>query len=172
MQKAFEMLTKLPDHISLAVNLSSHALLNEGFYGLVQKQLAATEINPERIIFEITETTAISNYKQAKRMVTQIRSLGCCFALDDFGAGFNSYSYLKHFPVDILKIDGGFIMNLDEDPVDQLLVKSMIDIAHRFGKKTVAEYVERESTLELLKNYGVDYIQGFLIGRPQAQIEH
>jgi diguanylate cyclase (GGDEF)-like protein len=172
MQKAFEMLTKLPDHISLAVNLSSHALLNEGFYGLVQKQLAATEINPERIIFEITETTAISNYKQAKRMVTQIRSLGCCFALDDFGAGFNSYSYLKHFPVDILKIDGGFITNLDEDPVDQLLVKSMIDIAHRLGKKTVAEYVERESTLELLKNYGVDYIQGFLIGRPQAQIEH
>jgi diguanylate cyclase (GGDEF)-like protein len=171
MNRAFEMLDKLPEHISLAINLSSHALLNEGFYGLVQDKLQEIEVNPERIIFEITETTAISNYKQAKRMVTQIQSLGCNFALDDFGAGFNSYNYLKHFPVDILKIDGSFITQLEHDPVDQLLVKSMIDIAHRLGKKTVAEYVERESTLELLKNYGVDYIQGFLIGRPQSQID-
>jgi diguanylate cyclase (GGDEF)-like protein len=171
MNRAFEMLDKLPEHISLAINLSSHALLNEGFYGLVQDKLQEIEVNPDRIIFEITETTAISNYKQAKRMVTQIQSLGCNFALDDFGAGFNSYNYLKHFPVDILKIDGSFITQLEHDPVDQLLVKSMIDIAHRLGKKTVAEYVERESTLELLKNYGVDYIQGFLIGRPQSQID-
>jgi EAL domain-containing protein (putative c-di-GMP-specific phosphodiesterase class I) len=137
----------------------------------VQDKLQEIDVNPDRIIFEITETTAISNYKQAKRMVTQIQSLGCNFALDDFGAGFNSYNYLKHFPVDILKIDGSFITQLEHDPVDQLLVKSMIDIAHRLGKKTVAEYVERESTLELLKNYGVDYIQGFLIGRPQSQID-
>jgi EAL domain-containing protein (putative c-di-GMP-specific phosphodiesterase class I) len=99
-------------------------------------------------------------------MVMRLRSLGCRFALDDFGAGFNSYSYLKHFPVDVLKIDGGFITDLDNDPVDQLLVKSMIDIAHSLGKKTVAEYVERNSTLELLKNYGVDYVQGYLIGKP------
>jgi EAL domain-containing protein (putative c-di-GMP-specific phosphodiesterase class I) len=171
MNRAFEMLDKLPEHISLAINLSSHALLNESFYGLVQDKLQEIDVNPDRIIFEITETTAISNYKQAKRMVTQIQSLGCNFALDDFGAGFNSYNYLKHFPVDILKIDGSFITQLEHDPVDQLLVKSMIDIAHRLGKKTVAEYVERESTLELLKNYGVDYIQGFLIGRPQSQID-
>ena len=90
------------------------------------------------------------------------------FALDDFGAGFNSYRYLKHFPVDILKIDGGFIIDLDNDPVDQLLVKSMIDIAHSLGKKVVAEFVERASTMSLLKEYGVDFVQGYLIGKPQA----
>ena len=103
-------------------------------------------------------------------MVKELRSLGCGFALDDFGAGFNSYSYLKHFPVDILKIDGGFITDLENDPVDQLLVKSMIDIAHGLGKKTVAEFVEHQSTMELLQDYGVDYIQGYLIGKPQAKL--
>jgi EAL domain-containing protein (putative c-di-GMP-specific phosphodiesterase class I) len=103
-------------------------------------------------------------------MITSLRSLGCRFALDDFGAGFNSYNYLKYFPVDILKIDGGFITDLDKDPVDQLLVKSMIDIAHSLGKKTVAEFVERESTLELLRGYGVDFVQGYLVGKPQAKV--
>jgi EAL domain-containing protein (putative c-di-GMP-specific phosphodiesterase class I) len=122
------------------------------------------------VVFEITETSAISNYEQTKRMVVNLRSLGCRFALDDFGAGFNSYSYLKHFPVDILKIDGGFITDLDNDPVDQLLVKSMIDIAHSLGKKTVAEFVERESTLDLLRSYGVDFVQGYLVGKPRPSI--
>jgi diguanylate cyclase (GGDEF)-like protein len=168
--KAFDLIRSMPAGISFAINLSGNVFLDENLYQLVQDKLKDSEIDPSRIVFEITETSAISNFEQTKRMVTNLRSLGCRFALDDFGAGFNSYSYLKHFPVDILKIDGGFITDLDNDPVDQLLVKSMIDIAHSLGKKTVAEFVERESTLELLKGYGVDFVQGFLVGKPQADI--
>jgi len=165
---AFDLMRTLPDDISIAINLSGNIFLDRELYPLVEKKLSQTGINPARIVFEITETSAISNFEQTKEMVVQLRSLGCSFALDDFGAGFNSYSYLKHFPVDILKIDGAFITDLDNDAVDQLLVKSMIDIAHGLGKKTVAEFVERQSTMDLLKEYGVDYIQGYLVGKPQS----
>ncbi len=167
---ALDLLRSLPENIAFAINLSGNVFLDEKLYPLVQNKLKQTGIDPERVVFEITETSAISNFEMTKRMVTSLRSLGCRFALDDFGAGFNSYSYLKHFPVDILKIDGGFITDLDNDPVDQLLVKSMIDIAHSLGKKTVAEFVERESTLELLRGYGVDFVQGYLVGKPQSGI--
>ncbi|MTI63169.1 EAL domain-containing protein [Methylophaga sp.] len=167
---ALDLLRGMPEDIAFAINLSGNVFLDEKLYPLVQNKLRQTGINPERVVFEITETSAISNFELTKRMVTSLRSLGCRFALDDFGAGFNSYSYLKHFPVDILKIDGGFITDLDNDPVDQLLVKSMIDIAHSLGKKTVAEFVERESTLELLRGYGVDFVQGYLVGKPQPGV--
>lgn len=169
-EKAFDLLSGLPDAISFTVNLSGKVFLNENLYRLVQRKLSETAIAPGRVVFEITETSAISSFEQSKKMITGLRSLGCRFALDDFGAGFNSYSYLKHFPVDILKIDGGFITDLENDPVDQMLVKSMIDIAHSLGKKTVAEFVERESTLALLRQYGVDFVQGYLIGRPSMEI--
>ncbi|MBD3634829.1 MAG: EAL domain-containing protein, partial [Methylophaga sp.] len=131
---ALDLLRSMPENIAFAINLSGNVFLDEKLYPLVQNKLKQTGIDPERVVFEITETSAISNFEMTKRMVTSLRSLGCRFALDDFGAGFNSYSYLKHFPVDILKIDGGFITDLDNDPVDQLLVKSMIDIAHSLGK--------------------------------------
>ncbi|SFK19120.1 putative bifunctional diguanylate cyclase/phosphodiesterase [Methylophaga sulfidovorans] len=168
--KVFELIVNMPENLSFAINLSGNVFLDENLYKLVRDKLSQTKIDPNRIVFEITETYAISNFEQTRRMVSDLRALGCRFALDDFGAGFNSYSYLKHFPVDILKIDGGFITDLDNDPVDQQLVKSMIDIAHSLGKKTVAEFVERKSTLELLKNYGVDMVQGFLVGKPSAKI--
>ena len=168
--RAFDLLRGMPEDISFAINLSVNVFLDENLYQLVAEKLKQTAIDPSRVVFEITETSAISNYEQTKRMVVNLRALGCRFALDDFGAGFNSYSYLKHFPVDILKIDGGFITDLDNDPVDQLLVKSMIDIAHSLGKKTVAEFVERQSTLDLLRSYGVDFVQGYLVGKPQPNI--
>jgi len=164
---AFNLLETLPNDISLTINLSSNIFLDTKLYPLVENRLIETGIAPHRIIFEITETAAMSNLDQTKEMVLKLRELGCHFALDDFGSGFNSYSYLKQFPVDILKIDGTFVTNLCNDSVDQLLVKSMIDIAHDLGKKTVAEFVEDEATKELLVSYGVDYIQGYLIGKPQ-----
>lgn len=167
----FELIQTLPEHISLTLNLSGNVFLDQKLFPLVERKLYETGIDPHRVIFEITETAAISNFDQTKEMVTRLRSLGCNFALDDFGAGFNSYSYLKQLPVDILKIDGSFITNLDSDPVDQLLVKSMINIAHGLGKKTVAEYVERQSTMDLLAEYGVDYIQGYLVGKPKRTLE-
>jgi len=167
---AFDMIYTLPEHLSLTINLSGNIFLDQKLFPLIEKKLKETGIDPKRIIFEITETAAISNFDQTKDMVLRIRTLGCHFALDDFGAGFNSYSYLKQFPVDILKIDGSFITNLENDSVDQLLVKSMIDIAHGLGKKTVAEFVERQSTMDLLTSYGVDYIQGYLLGKPQSSL--
>lgn len=166
----FDLLRSMPTHLSFTINLSGNIFLDHKLYPLVERKLAQTGIDSARIVFEITETSAISNFEQTKAMVKKLRSLGCRFALDDFGAGFNSYSYLKHFPVDILKIDGGFITDLESDPVDQLLVKSMIDIAHSLGKKTVAEYVEHQSTMDMLKGFGIDYIQGFLVGKPQVKL--
>lgn len=168
--RAFDMMRDLPGEVSLAINLSGNIFLDENLYPLVERKLQETQVDPSRIMFEITETSAISNFEQTKKMVVRLRQLGCRFALDDFGAGFNSYNYLKHFPVDVLKIDGAFITDLDNDPVDQLLVKSMIDIAHSLGKKTVAEFVERHSTMTLLQQYGVDFVQGYLVGKPQANL--
>jgi len=150
--------------------LSGNIFLDQNLYPLVERKLLETGADPSRLVFEITETSAISNFEQTKQMVDRLRHLGCRFALDDFGAGFNSYSYLKHFPVDILKIDGGFITNLHNDPVDQLLVKSMIDISHSLGKKTVAEFVEDRETLKMLQEFGVDFVQGYLIGKPQRAL--
>jgi len=166
----FDLMSTMPTDISLNINLSANIFLDQQLYPLVEKKFNETGVNPDRIVFEITETAAVSNFEQTKAMVNKLRTLGCSFALDDFGAGFNSYSYLKHFPVDMLKIDGCFITDLETDKVDQVLVKSMIDVAHSLGKKTVAEYVERQSTMDILKKLGIDYIQGYLVGRPQATL--
>ncbi len=168
--QAFDLMRSLPADIAIAINLSGNIFLDQNLYPLVERKLSETGIDPTRVVFEITETSAISNFEQTKKMVVRLRELGCRFALDDFGAGFNSYNYLKHFPVDILKIDGGFITDLDNDSVDQLLVKSMIDIAHSLGKQVVAEFVERQSTMSLLQEYGVDFVQGYLVGKPQTHL--
>ncbi len=101
----------------------------------------------------------------------QLRELGCRFALDDFGSGFSSFSYIKEFPVDVLKIDGAFITNLINDPVDQSLVRSMIDIAKTLDKQTVAEFVENREVLDLLVQYGADYAQGYFVGKPDAELK-
>lgn len=166
----FDLMRTMPTDISFNINLSANIFLDHHLYPLVERKLAETGICPKRIVFEITETSAVSNFEQTKAMVNRLRSLGCSFALDDFGAGFNSYSYLKHFPVEMLKIDGAFITDLEHDEVDQVLVKSMIDVAHQLGKKTVAEYVERQSTMDLLKKLGIDYIQGYIVGKPQVTL--
>ena len=166
----FDLMSTMPTDIAFNINLSANIFLDHRLYPLVEKKFNETGVSPDRIVFEITETAAVSNFEQTKAMVNKLRTLGCSFALDDFGAGFNSYSYLKHFPVEILKIDGCFITDLETDMVDQILVKSMIDVAHSLGKKTVAEYVERQSTMDILKKLGIDYIQGYLVGRPQAAL--
>jgi len=166
----FDLMHTMPSDISFNINLSANIFLDHQLYPLVQKKLRETGVSPARVVFEITETSAVSNFEQTKAVVNKIRSLGCGFALDDFGAGFNSYSYLKHFPVDMLKIDGCFITELETDTVDRMLVKSMIDVAHNLGKETVAEFVERQSTMDILKKLGIDYIQGYLIGRPQGTL--
>lgn len=163
-------LPKAKEDICFTVNLSSHALQGDYLLPVLKKKLESTWISPSRLTFEITETAAVTNFEKTRLMVSKIRALGCHFALDDFGAGFSSFNYIKNFPVDYLKIDGQFINNLAVDQADQVLVKSMIDVAHSLGKKAIAEYVSNAEILRLLKEFGVDYIQGYLVGVPAVEL--
>lgn len=121
-------LPKTQEDICFTINLSSHALQGDYLLPVIKKKLETTWISPSRLTFEITETAAVSNFDKTRQMVSKIRALGCRFALDDFGAGFSSFNYIKNFPVDYLKIDGQFISNLAVDHADQVLVKSMIEV--------------------------------------------
>ncbi|HEY4732087.1 MAG TPA: EAL domain-containing protein, partial [Gammaproteobacteria bacterium] len=171
---AIDVLHQLPAHqsnLSLNINLSSHAFQDPALLPLVRDRLASTGVAANRITFEITETAAVANFEQTREMVCQLRELGCSFALDDFGAGFSSFNYLKQFPVDYQKIDGGFITNLVNDPIDQTLVKSIIEIARTLGKHTVAEFVESAEVLNMLKEYGANYAQGYHIGKPTQHFQ-
>lgn len=163
-------LPKTQENICFTINLSSHALQGDYLLPVVKKKLESTWISPSRLTFEITETAAVSNFNKTREMVSKIRALGCRFALDDFGAGFSSFNYIKNFPVDYLKIDGQFISNLAVDHADQVLVKSMIEVAHSLGKKAIAEYVSNTEILRVLKELGVDYVQGYLLGKPSLEL--
>lgn len=170
--QAIDVLQNLPphqSHIAMNINLSSYAFQDKALLPMLREKLEKTGVKAERITFEITETAAVANYEQTREMIMKLRELGCMFALDDFGAGFNSFRHLREFPVDYIKIDGSFIRNLAKDTVDQSLVRSMIDIARTLGKKTVAEFVEDRATLEMLRNWGADYAQGYHIGKPQPE---
>ena len=134
---------------------------------MISSELAATGIDPVNIIFEITESSVIENIDIARHFIVELKSLGCRFALDDFGIGFSSLNYIKHLPVDYLKIDGSFVRNLLHDTVDQHLVKAMVVVARGLGEKTIAEFVENEETLHLLREYGIDYAQGYHVGKPR-----
>jgi EAL domain-containing protein (putative c-di-GMP-specific phosphodiesterase class I) len=151
----------------LELNLSGRSLGDPGLPELIEGELAATGADPGRLVFEITETAAIANIDHARAFAERLRRLGCSFALDDFGAGFSSFYYLKHLPLDYVKIDGDFIRNLAGSVTDQLVVKSIVEIARAMGIKTVAECVENAETVELLRARGVDYSQGYHHGRPE-----
>ena len=128
--------------------------------------LRRLKIDPKRIIFEITETVFIKNLEQASEVVNEIRALGCEFSLDDFGSGFSSLRYLRGLPVDIVKIDGSFVKNINSDRIDLTLFRSMNEIAHLLGKRTVGEFIESEEMSLSLRDIGVDYGQGYYFGVP------
>ncbi len=170
---AIDILRDLPEKFrdaSLGINLSSYAFQDTALLPMLKEKLEKTGVRPEKIVFEITETAAIANYSQTREMIMNIRQLGCRFALDDFGSGFSSFNYIKEFPVDFLKIDGAFITNLTSDPVDQTLVKSMIEIAKTLNKEIIAEFVENKDILDLLIQYGADFAQGYFIGKPLPEL--
>jgi EAL domain-containing protein (putative c-di-GMP-specific phosphodiesterase class I) len=133
---------------------------------LIKEKLRETGIQGNKICFEITETSAISNLNEAVKFISTLKKLGCRFALDDFGSGLSSFAYLKKLPVDFIKIDGAFVKNIANDPVDCSIVKSINEIGHLMGKQTIAEGVENDAALEMLTEIGVDYIQGFFVGHP------
>ncbi len=154
--------------ILCSVNLSGHTLGNENFIGFLDEAFSQYEIDPHCICFEVTETAAIASLSQVSKFISKLRSRGCKFALDDFGSGLSSYAYLKELPVDFLKIDGAFIRDICSDPIDYAMVKSINEIGHVMGKKTIAEFVENDAIFEKLKEIGVDYAQGYAIDRPGA----
>jgi diguanylate cyclase (GGDEF)-like protein/PAS domain S-box-containing protein len=157
--------------VVLSVNLSGKSISDPKLGLLIEAALDESGIDPTRLIFELTETAAIGNFEQAKIFATRLRSRGCQFALDDFGAGFGSFYYLKNFPFDYIKIDGGFIRGLLANPMDQLVVQAIVTIARGLGKKTVAEFVADQGTTSLLRKIGVDCAQGYYIGEPRLITE-
>ena len=173
LENAIEFLAKLPADkakISLSINLSSVAFQDASLLPTIKEKLELTWVDARRITFEITETAAVENFEKTRDMITKIRALGCKFALDDFGAGFCSFNYLKTFPVDYVKIDAQFIRNLTNNPTDQILVKSMADLAANLGKKTIAEYVDSPEAIEKLREIGVNFGQGYIFGKPETHL--
>jgi EAL domain-containing protein (putative c-di-GMP-specific phosphodiesterase class I) len=152
--------------LRLHVNLSAVSLADEELPAYIARELENATADGRGLCFEITETAAIINMERARRFAARVAKLGCKFALDDFGTGFASFYYLKHLPFDHLKIGGEFIQDLANSPTDQLVVKSIAEIAHGLEKGTIAEFVSDRQGLELLERYGVDYAQGFYISRP------
>jgi EAL domain-containing protein (putative c-di-GMP-specific phosphodiesterase class I) len=152
------------------VNLSAESVGSPELLAVIERELRSTTADPSKIIFEITETALMRYIKAGEAFTHYLVKLGCGLALDDFGTGFGSFTYLKTLPVDYLKIDIEFVRNLGSNPANQHLVKAVVNLAQGFAKQTIAEGVEDEETLGLLRNYGVDFAQGFHIGRP-APIE-
>jgi diguanylate cyclase (GGDEF)-like protein/PAS domain S-box-containing protein len=156
-----------PGGIRLEVNVSGKSMADPELLELVEREIAEKEVDPSNLVFEITETAAIANMEQARAFADRLTGLGCRFALDDFGAGFSSFYYLKYLPLNYLKIDGDFIKGLTSSVTDQLVVQSMVDIARGMGMKTIAEFVEAPETAKMLHEKGVDYSQGYYHGRPR-----
>jgi len=148
------------------VNISGSSTGDPELLTLIERELAETGVDPVNLVLEVTETTAVANIPLAQQFAARLAELGCRFALDDFGAGFGSFYYLKHLPFDLLKIDGEFVRSCTTSTTDQLLIRAAVDIARGLGKKTIAEYVGDDATVELLRELGVDYAQGFHIGHP------
>ena len=162
---------KLPDKNALSqglytINLSGASISNNQFMRFLIEQFYRYQVPPQSIGFEITETAAIANFEEARYFISELKKIGCCFALDDFGSGLSSFAYLMNLPVDYLKIDGAFVKNISHNLISQALVEGFNRIAHAMNLETIAEFVEDETILEKLREIGVDYAQGYGIARP------
>jgi diguanylate cyclase (GGDEF)-like protein len=158
---------RLPEGRSLAINLSGQTLGDPTFLEFVVDCLDRTGVTPQQVCFEVTESSVITNIEHARRFIGVLHGMGCRFALDDFGRGLSSFGNLKHLALDYLKIDGSFIRNLASDSVNQAMVAAMVKLARTLNFKVVAEQVEDDSALEAARRMGVDFLQGFQLGRPQ-----
>jgi len=162
---------KLPEKDVLSqglytINLSGASISNNQFLRFLIEQFYRYQVPPQTIGFEITETAAIANFEQARYFMSELKKIGCCFALDDFGSGLSSFAYLMNLPVDYLKIDGAFVKNISHNLISQALVQGFNRIAHAMNLQTIAEFVEDDTILEKLREIGVDYAQGYGIARP------
>jgi diguanylate cyclase (GGDEF)-like protein len=151
---------------SCSINLSGATFGDDDFVDYVRRQFEIHRVPPEMICFEITETSAIANLPSAKRFIQALKKLGCSFSLDDFGTGMSSFTYLKHLPIDFIKIDGSFVTEMLNSKIDRAMVEMIVHVAKVMGKSTVAEFVESDKTLRALREIGVDYAQGYAIAKP------
>ncbi|MEM9483831.1 MAG: EAL domain-containing protein [Cyanobacteria bacterium P01_F01_bin.116] len=168
-QRVFNYLTShRPEPNTIySVNLSASSIDDESFSDFLIEQLRRHPVNPQILCFEITETLAIANLKKAVELIQTLKQIGCHFALDDFGSGMSSFSYLKHLPVDYLKIDGHFVREAPTDEVLSAMLQSINNIGHIMGLETIAEYVEDMTVLEEVRSLGIDYVQGYAISYPK-----
>jgi PAS domain S-box-containing protein len=152
--------------IDVEINISAASIGDPGLIADIEDELARTGADPSRLVFEITETALVEKTEVAVALAEHLRKLGCRFALDDFGSGYGGFHYLKHLPMDFLKIDREFIRDARTSEGDQHVIRAIVGLAKGFGLQTIAEGVEDQETLELLREFGVDHVQGFHIGRP------
>ncbi|MBK9375168.1 MAG: EAL domain-containing protein [Holophagales bacterium] len=163
-------LLKARGDVEVFVNLSGASLGEEGHLLSIEERIRESGIGPGRLAFEVTETTAVRDMMAAREWMRRLRDLGCRFALDDFGIGFSSFSYLQSLPADYVKIDGSFIRDLDTNLANQALVKAIDTVAHTLGKETIAEQVENLGSVAILRELGVEFAQGFALGGPKPDL--
>lgn len=168
-EKAFEQIAEQGYTGSLFVNLSPKSLIVNEFIGRIHQLALDKGISPERIVFELTERETVSNLALLEKFVLDLKLEGFSFAIDDFGSGFSSFHYIKHFPIDVIKIEGEFIRNMLQDRKYMAFVKSIVTLAGSLGIKTIAEFIEDEAVMEKVQELGIDYGQGYYLGRPSAR---
>jgi len=170
----FNWYSQNPDRLEAlsmcSINLSGQSLSDDELLAYIVNYFESTDIDPHKFCFEITETAAIANLAYATHFIKELKEKGARFALDDFGSGLSSFAYLKNLPVDYLKIDGQFVKDVLDDPIDLAMVKSINEIGHVMGKKTIAEFVEKQEILDVMREIGIDFAQGYGIARPSAMI--
>jgi EAL domain-containing protein (putative c-di-GMP-specific phosphodiesterase class I) len=152
----------------VSVNLSARSLHDSELPGYIQRTLKAQNLAPEHLVIEVTESAAMRDPAATAAVLRALKEIGVIIAVDDFGIGHSSLAYLKHFPVDLLKLDSSFIADLGTGAKDEHLLEIMIGLAHRIGARVVAEGVERQEQMDWLTQAGCDFIQGYLVGRPTA----
>lgn len=155
---------------AIAMNVSAVSATDGFMLAHIERRLEQHGADPSQLVVEVTETAAISDMQSAKAFCAGVLALGCAVALDDFGAGFGSFQYLKHLPFTYLKIDGDFIRRLAVSRTDQLVVKALAGVVRGMGRQTIAEFVGDAPTMSMLRSYGVDYAQGFEVGRPRPMV--
>jgi len=149
------------------INLSGQSLSEDSFMEFLIKEIVTSGLSPSQLCFEITETAVIANLRNASTLISTLREMGCRFALDDFGVGLSSFSYLKTLAVDYLKLDGYFVKNMVTDKLDRTMVEAINKIGHSMNIETIAEFVENEETLAAVRETGIDYAQGYIIAKPE-----
>ncbi len=152
--------------VHIAINLSGNSLNDDKLLDFIKTELETSDVNPQQVCFEITETAAINNLTQASHLIKELKKVGCCFALDDFGSGLSSFTYLKNLPVDYLKIDGSFVTDMSKDTIDYAMVEAINQLGHVMGIGTIAECAESEEVVDQLRKLGVDFAQGYAMGSP------